>query len=107
MGYSPSASMLGLSFDDMYSTIHSHPSAEADYTKEIESMGIVRRKGYFGGDYSLRNHQPKSLKSYVFMKNSLRAWELRPFDNPGRVGDSKGNDIFFSNGNQILKLLKL
>ena len=107
VGYSPSAAMFGLSFDDMYSTIHSHPSAEADYIKEIESMGIVRGKGYFGGDYSLRNHQPKNLKSYVFMKNSLRVWELRPFDNPGRVGDSKGNDIFFSKGSQILKLLKL
>ena len=107
VGYSPAAATLGLSFPNMYSTIHSHPSAEADYTKEIESMGIVRSKGFGGGDYSLRNQQPKSLKSYVFMKNSHRAWELRPFDNPGRVGDSKGNDVYFSNGNQILKLLKL
>ena len=105
--HSPATAALGLSISNIYSTIHSHPSAEADYTKEIESMGIVRSKGFIGGDYSLRNKQPKSLKSYVFMKNSRRAWELRPFDNPGRVGDSKGNDVLFSNGSLILKLLKL
>ena len=107
VSFSPAAATLGLSLSNIYSTIHSHPSAEADYTKEIESMGIVRSKGYYGGDYGLRNHQPKKLKSFVFMKNSHRVWELRPFNNPGRVGDSKGNDVCFTNGSQILKLLEL
>ena len=104
--YSPAAATLGLSFSNLYSTIHSHPRAEDNYTKEIESMGIIRSKGSFGGDYGLRNQQPKSLKSYVFMKNSHRAWKLRPFDNPAMVGDSKRNEVHFTNGNQILKLLK-
>ena len=107
VGNSPAAATLGLSFSNIYSTIHSHPSAEADYSKEIESMGIVRSKGYFGGDYSLRNQQPKSLKSYVFMKKSHRVWELRHKNNPGIVGDGKGKDVYFSNGKQILQLLKL
>ena len=104
---SPAAATLGLSFSNICSTIHSHPGAEDNYTKEIESMGIIRSKGSYKGDYGLRNQQPKSLKSYVFMKNSHRAWKLRPFDNPAIVGDSKGNEVHFSNGNNILKLLKL
>ncbi len=107
VGNSPAAATLGLSFSNIYSTIHSHPSAEADYSKEIESMGIVRSKGYYGGDFGLRNQQPKSLKSYVFMKKSHRAWELRHKNNPGIVGDGKGKDVYFSNGKQILQLLKL
>ena len=101
--FSPSASSLELSFKELYSTIHSHPNAEKDYTKEIESMGIVPQKGYYGGDYGLRNSQPRDLKSYVFMKNSRRVWHLRPNNNPGRVGRSNGDDVYFSNGKQTMQ----
>ncbi|MBP5541081.1 MAG: hypothetical protein J6X88_05460 [Bacteroidales bacterium] len=105
--FSPSALSLGLSFKELYSTIHSHPNAENDYTNETESMGIVPQKGYYGGDYGLRNSQPRDLKSYVFMRNSRRVWHLRPNDNPGRVGRSNGDDVYFSSGKQFLQLLML
>ena len=105
ISYSPSAASLGLSLDNLHSTIHSHPGAEDNYTKEIESMGMIWNKGAFGGDYGLRNKQPKDLNSYVFMKNSHRAWQLRPHNNPIIIGNTRG-EVHFSCGSQILQLLK-
>lgn len=104
--YSPSAEMLGLSLNNLFSTIHSHPNAEPDYKKEIESMGIIPQKDFYGGDYSRRCTQPKDLKSYVFMKKSHRGWMLRPKKYPSRLVDKNLNDIHFSSGRQIIELLK-
>ncbi|MCQ2297651.1 MAG: hypothetical protein MJZ51_03410 [Bacteroidales bacterium] len=103
---SPSLSDLGISLVNAFSEIHSHPSAGNDYDKEIASMGIIPQKGFYGGDYGIRNKMPKNYHMFVYMKNSHKVYQLRQKLYPAAIGDKNKNPILFTKDNMILSLLK-